>query len=234
MIYNIYIILFKSFFLQLTDLFEFDKISDVAPAMEFVKGVTFYKFEGLKEEPVTCMTNVSVTKIFKYLFKQSIFVNKLNYDFDKCDTGNVIDYLNILLDTGHYILSTDDKLGCKIFNYLDILNMLVYNIIMNMSDKSFVDFLEEKFNTDIDKTISDFKTLVLLNHESVKNIFSICKYFFDSITNDMPSAINFNLCIILFIYFGVPGITSPDILFRDDSVSEYVPIFSLKLKKHVL
>jgi len=195
--------------LQIDVIFEFDKFdNDISSALEFAKTVKFYEFSFDDEEvDIHHMSNTSVTMIFKYLITQPVFINRLNIEFARCNKASVIDYLKTLLDVGHSILSSEKKLGITIFNYFDIFNRLVYNIITSASERSFVDFLLETFNVNIDAKIPHVKTLMILKLESINNIFSVCKYFFNSMKNDTPNAVEFNICIILFLYFGVPGIT---------------------------
>jgi len=65
----------------LNELFKFgeiDSVNDLSAAIEFAKNVSFYRFGGLKEDSINCIYNIAAAKIFKYLFQQPIFINKLN------------------------------------------------------------------------------------------------------------------------------------------------------------
>lgn len=59
---------------------------------------------------------------------------------------------------------------------------------------------------------------------------------YNSMKNDMTSSVSdINICIILFLYFGVPGITLSDILINDNAHHDaFVPIFLIKLKNYNL
>lgn len=50
--------------------------------------------------------------------------------------------------------------------------------------------------------------------------------------NDMTSVSDINICIILFLYFGVPGITLPDILIKVVYGSLWYTSYILSHKDH--
>jgi len=201
--------------------------------MEFANSVQFYKFEYEKNEFSGIFTNRGVILIFKYLITEPIYVNALNNELSRCKKStDIITYLNLVIDVGNAIITNEKNIDVKLFHYIDIFNKLVYKILSLAADVPDIDDLLENFDKSIDEKLSNIKTLSILNHESTSNIFTLCKYFFESI-HELPS--DLSMCIVLFLYFGVPGITPSNILIANQiNVNDFIPIILLKLKTHEL
>lgn len=200
-------------------------INNISVALDYAKNI---EFDDFSYEKMDCIkfTDKVICKSFTYLISQDVFVNLINIEFKNLKPdSNVIDYLNIIINVCKNVvqLKIRPKIICNI-------NMLVYAIIDIINEiQTRVDIKEilKLLDLEIYNKLNEIKTLILLNHDSVQNIFAFCNYFFDKIRNH--ENVKFNFCIIFMIYFGVLGYTPENILVNKNITNEYIPVFVSKL-----
>lgn len=170
--------------------------------------------------------------MFSFLITDEMFVKSLNDAFSKltADDG-VIKYMSKLIETGGNLMKYEDGLDAKVFYHINILIDALANIIKFAEDNDDVDGVFKAFDEAVIQQLSHVKRLKLINHHSLRNIFSVCSFCFKNFRRHADFVkLDFDLCIILFLYFGMPEVTRRDILINRPRDDEYVPVFYHKIQ----
>lgn len=215
-------------------MYKFDENDDIEymSGIEYSKTIVKYEYKFTEPEPFLWFSDDTMCTLFTFIINDEMAVKSVNDAFGvRATDDGVLEYISTLINTGGNLMKHEDNLDIKVFYNINILIDSLANVVKFAEDNDDVKSVFKAFDDVVIQQLLHVKKLKLVNHHSLRNIFSVCSFCFKHVRGHADFVnLDFDFGIILFLYFGMKDVTRHDILINGPRDNEYVPIFYRKLQ----